>query len=290
MTLFFQNIVGGMQSASMYGLAALGLVLIYKTTGVINFAQGELGMFHAFVAAALLASGVPVGLAVLVTLIIAGGVGFLIEWGIMRHAIKIDPLGKMIMTMGLVMVAQGLAPMLFGNNPLYFPKLLQGDPITILGISILPNTILIIFITLAIMGLLFYILQKTRWGLAIRVTAENVNTARLMGIPTQQVSLVIWIMGTVLGALAAIMVAPLTTVNVSMMADIHLKAFISAVLGGFATFYGPVIGAFIIGMLNNIIGFYISSKWATAILYVFILCVLILKPTGLFGKKYIKKV
>ncbi|MBF4693039.1 branched-chain amino acid ABC transporter permease [Fusibacter ferrireducens] len=290
MTLFFQNIVGGMQSASMYGLAALGLVLIYKTTGVINFAQGELGMFHAFVAAALLAAGVPVGLAVLVTLLIAGAVGFLIEWGIMRHAIKIDALGKMIMTMGLVMVAQGLAPMLFGNNPLYFPKLLGGDPIMILGISILPNTLLIITITLTIMGILFYILQKTRWGLAIRVTAENVNTARLMGIPTQKVSLVIWMMGTVLGALAAIMVAPLTTVNVSMMADIHLKSFISAVLGGFATFYGPVVGAFIIGMLNNIIGFYISSKWATAILYFFILIVLVLKPTGLFGKKFIKKV
>lgn len=290
MDLFLQNIVGGLQSASMYGLAALGLVLIYKTTGVINFAQGEFGMFNAFVAAWLYANGVPVALAIILTLIIAGIVGFMVEWGVMRHAIKIDPLGKMIMTMGFVMIAQGLAPMFFGNNPLYFPKLLQGDPINIGGLSILPNTILIIFITLAVMGGLFYVLQKSKWGLAIRVTAENVNTAKLMGVPTKYVSMAVWTLATILGAMAATMVAPLTTVNVTMMADIHLKSFISAVLGGFATFYGPVVGAFIIGILNNLIGFYISSKWATAILYVFILIVLIVKPTGIFGKKHIKKV
>lgn len=274
----------------MYGLAALGLVLIYKTTGVINFAQGELGMFNAFVAAWLYANNVPLVIAVLLTLIIAGIVGFLIEWGVMRHAVKIDPLGKMIMTMGFVMIAQGLAPMFFGNNPLYFPKLLQGDPISIGGVSILPNTILIIVITLGIMAALFYVLQKSKWGLAIRVTAENIQTAKLMGVPTKYVSIAVWTLGTALGALAATMVAPLTTVSVTMMADIHLKSFISAVLGGFATFYGPVVGAFIIGILNNLIGFYISSKWATAILYVFILIVLIFKPTGIFGKKHIKKV
>ena len=290
MDLFLQNIVGGLQSASMYGLAALGLVLIYKTTGVINFAQGELGMFNAFVAAWLYANNVPLVFAVILTLAIAGLVGFLIEWGVMRHALKIDPLGKMIMTMGFVMIAQGLAPMFFGNNPLYFPKLLQGDPINIAGVSILPNTILIIVITLGVMSALFYVLQKSKWGLAIRVTAENVNTAKLMGVPTKYVSMAVWTLATVLGAMAATMVAPLTTVNVSMMADIHLKSFISAVLGGFATFYGPVVGAFIIGILNNLIGFYVSSKWATAILYVFILIVLIVKPTGIFGKKYIKKV
>ncbi|MDK2867395.1 MAG: branched-chain amino acid transport system permease protein [Clostridiales bacterium] len=290
MDLFLQNIVGGLQSASMYGLAALGLVLIYKTTGVINFAQGELGMFNAFVAAWLYANNVPLVIAVLLTLIIAGIVGFLIEWGVMRHAVKIDPLGKMIMTMGFVMIAQGLAPMFFGNNPLYFPKLLQGDPISIGGVSILPNTILIIVITLGIMAALFYVLQKSKWGLAIRVTAENIQTAKLMGVPTKYVSIAVWTLGTALGALAATMVAPLTTVSVTMMADIHLKSFISAVLGGFATFYGPVVGAFIIGILNNLIGFYISSKWATAILYVFILIVLIFKPTGIFGKKHIKKV
>jgi len=290
MDLFFQNIVGGLQSASMYGLAALGLVLIYKTTGVINFAQGELGMFHAFIAAWLYASGIHFVVAIFLTLIIAGLVGFLIEWGVMQHAVKIDHLGKMIMTMGFVMIAQGLAPMFFGNNPLYFPKMIQGDPINIGGVSILPNTILIIVITLSVMGGLFYILQRSKWGLAIRVTAENIQTAKLMGVPTRLVSMAVWTVGTILGALAAIMVAPLTTVSVTMMADIHLKSFISAVLGGFATFYGPVIGAFIIGILNNIIGFYISSKWATAILYLFILGVLIFKPTGIFGKKYIKKV
>lgn len=290
MGIFLQNIIGGFQSASMYALAALGLVLIFRTTGIINFAQGELGMFHAFVAAYLYASGIPFILAILITLLVAATIGFLIDWAVMQHAVKVDALGKIIITMGFVMIADGLAPMFFGNNPLYLPKLLKGDPIRFGAISVLPNSLFIIIITLLIMLSLFYVLRKTKWGLAIRVTAENDDTARLMGVPTRTVSSVVWICGIMLAALAAIMVAPLTTVSVSMMADIHLKSFISAVLGGFDTFLGPVVGAFIIGIINNLVGFYISSKWANAIVYIFILIVLVVKPTGIFGKKHIKKV
>lgn len=290
MELLLQNIIGGLQSASMYGLAALGLVLIFRTTGVINFAQGELGMFHAFIAAYLYASGVPFVLAILITIIVAAVIGFFIDWAVMQRAVKVDAVGKMIITMGFVMIADGVAPMLFGNNPLYLPKLLTGDPIRFGEVSVLPNSIFIISITLIIMMVLFYVLRKTKWGLAIRVTAENESIARLMGVPTKKVSSVVWIIGIVLAALAAIMVAYLTTVNVSMMADIHLKSFISSVLGGFSTFFGPVVGSFIIGITNNIVGFYISSKWATAIVYMFILFILIVKPTGIFGKKHTKKV
>lgn len=290
MSIFLQNTIGGLQSASMYALAALGLVLIFRTTGVINFAQGELGMFHAFVAAYLYQSGVPFLFAILITILVAAVVGFLIDWIVMQHAVKVDALGRMIITMGFVMIADGLAPMLFGNNPLYLPKLLTGDPIRFGGISVLPNSLFIIVITLIIMVGLFYVLRKTKWGLAIRVTAENDNIARLMGVPTRKVSSVVWIFGIMLAALAAIMVAPLTTVSVTMMSDIHLKSFISAVLGGFDTFFGPVVGAFIIGIINNLVGFYISSKWANAIVYIFILIVLVVKPTGIFGKKHIKKV
>ena len=128
------------------------------------------------------------------------------------------------------------------------------------------------------------------FGVAIRATAENDTTARLMGVPTAKVSSAAWIIATVLGAIAGILIAPATNVHTNMMADIHLKSFIAAVLGGFTSFIGPVIGGLLIGVMDNLVGFYISAKWRTVIVYGFLILILIVKPAGIFGKVRRKKV
>lgn len=291
MIAFLQNIVGGIETGSMYALAAMGLVLIYQTSKIINFAQGTLGMFNAFVCSMFaIKMGLPLPIAVIVALIVALTIGVGIDFIVMRRAKKITGLGKEIITLGLIMIFQGLAPMLFGTNPLSFSKFINASALDIGGVKILPNSLLTIGVGCGIMLILFYFLQYTKWGLAVRVTASNPTTAKLMGVPTSLVSMGSWAMATFLGCLAALMVAPLTNVTVSMMDSIHLNSFIAAVLGGFQTFYGPVIGAFIIGITNNLIAYYLSSKWALAILYGFILLFVIIRPNGLFGKKTVKKV
>ncbi|KAF0197031.1 MAG: Inner-membrane translocator [Bacillota bacterium] len=291
MQIFFQNVIGGIEAGSMYALAALGLVLIYRTAKMSNFAQGTIGMFNAYIAYFVLArTNLPLPAVAILSVIVAFVVGALIELVIMRRASSTIPMGKPIMTLGLIIIFQGLAPMIFGPVPFQFPRFVQKPALDIAGVKMLPNTLVIISVTIILVAILFYVLQNTRLGLAVRVTAANETTARLMGVPTRAVSLGAWSVATALGALSAIMVAPLTSVTVTMMETIHLNSFIAAILGGFSTFHGPVVGAFILGVANNIISYYISSKWVVAILYTCILAFTIFKPQGLFGKAFVKKV
>ena len=291
MQVFFQNVIGGIEAGSLYALAALGLVLIYRTAKMSNFAQGTIGMFNAYVAYFILArTGLPLLVVTVLAVLVAFVVGALIDLLIMRRASRSVAMGKPILTLGLIIIFQGLAPMVFGPIPFQFPRFIQTPALDIGGVKMLPNTLFIISVTLVLVGMLFYLLQNTKWGLAVRVTAANETTARLMGVPTRLVSLGAWAVATALGALAAIMVAPLTGVTVTMMETIHLNSFIAAILGGFSTFHGPVIGAFILGIANNLISYYVSSKWVVAILYTCILAFTIFKPQGLFGKHYVKKV
>lgn len=291
MQIFFQNVIGGIEAGSLYALAALGLVLIYRTARMSNFAQGTIGMFNAYIAYSILArTGLPLPVVAILTVLAAFLVGAIIELVIMRRASSAIAMGKPILTLGLIIIFQGLAPMIFGPIPFQFPRFIQSPALDIGGVKMLPNTLLIISVTLVLVGLLFYFLQNTKWGLAVRVTAANETTARLMGVPTRLVSLGAWAVATALGALAAIMVAPLTGVTVTMMETIHLNSFIAAILGGFSTFHGPVVGAFILGIANNLISYYLSSQWVVAILYTCILAFTIFKPQGLFGRRYVKKV
>ncbi|MDR3050779.1 MAG: branched-chain amino acid ABC transporter permease [Oscillospiraceae bacterium] len=290
MAAFFQNIVGGIETGSMYALAAMGLVLIYQTAKLNNFSQGTLGMFNAFFCTSLFRAGVPLLVAILLALVFALILGALIDTVVISGIKNISALGRQMITLGLIMVFQGLAPMLYGTNPFSFSKMISASALDLWGVKVLPNSFLIIGLTCALMLGLYFFLERSNWGLAVRVTAANPMTAKLMGVPIRRVTMGAWGVATALGCLSALMVAPITNINVSMMENIHLNSFIASVLGGFQTFYGPVIGAFIIGVANNLIGYYISSKWSLAILYAFILLFIVIRPNGLFGKKTINKV
>ncbi|HMM31129.1 MAG TPA: branched-chain amino acid ABC transporter permease [Clostridia bacterium] len=291
MVEFFQQVVGGIETGSMYALAAMGLVLIYQTSKIINFAQGTLGMFNAYICTAfILQLGFPLYIAVPAAMVFAMVLGALIDRVLMNGRKHITALSREMISLALIIIFQGLAPMLFGANETSFSKFISASAVDIGGVKVLPNSFLVIGITFAIMVALFLILDKTKLGLAVRATAANPTTARLMGVPTKMVTMGAWAVATALGCLAAVMVAPLKNVTVSMMDSIHLNSFIAAVLGGFSTFYGPVVAAFIIGIANNLFGYYISTKWALPFLYALILLFIVLRPNGLFGKKIVKKV
>jgi len=290
MVAFFQNIVGGIETGSMYALAAMGLVLIYQTAKINNFSQGTLGMFNAFFCVTLTRAGFPLWWAIAVSLCFAMLLGGAIDSLLISRVKTISPLARQMITLGLIMVFQGLAPMIYGTNPYSFSKMISAPALDIGGVKVLPNSFLIIGLTCGIMLLLYFFLERSKWGLAVRVTASNPTTAKLMGVPTRVVTMGAWAVATALGCLSALMVSPLTNINVSMMDGIHLNSFIASVLGGFQTFYGPVAGAFLIGVANNLIAYYVSSKWALAILYAFILLFIVIRPNGLFGKKTVNKV
>ena len=280
-----------MQTGSTYALAALGIALIWKTSRTTNFAQGSIGTLNAYVAGILLVSwGWSIWLVAAASMVTAFFTGILIDAFIIRPAARVSPISKQIITLGLIMVIVGLIPLLFGVDPYRLPSFIPGASVTVAGAALRYNTVFVVTISLALMGGLFWFIQKTRWGLAIRVTAISESTSRLMGVPTKTVTMISWASAAMMGTLAALIVAPQASVNPNMLLDVQVSAFFAGVLGGFSTFAGPVVGSFIIAFSRNFTAFYISDIWGNVIVYSLILVFLYYKPYGIFGKKSVKKV
>lgn len=291
MSTFVQILLRSLESGSVYALAALGIIVIYRTSNITNFAQGVVGMFNTYVVTFLvIKAGFPLWMAILGGVGTAILMGFTIDFLVIRHTKKVSPVAKQIITLGLIMVILGLAPLFFGVDPLNLPRLFNEGNLTLLGANISFNGLFNIVFGFVLMFVLFYILQNTKVGLAVRTTASNEYTARLMGVPTKTVTLGAWALAGVLGVLSGVMIAPTTSVNLNLMDVVQVNALIACVLGGFQTFYGPILGAYIIGVSRNLLIYYVSSVWGGQILYVLILVFLIFRPYGLIGKKVVKKV
>lgn len=286
-----QLLLRSLETGGIYALAALGIIIIYRTSNITHFAQGSMGMFNTFVVTVLFATfGLPLWLATLGGMLSAIISGFLIDFAIIRRTQKVSPVAKQIITLGLIMIFTGVAPMLFGVDPLRLPKFFEAGSVEFFGASISYNGIFNIILGVALMLLLFYILQKTKIGLAIRTTASNESTARLMGVPTRKVTMFSWALAAMLGCLAGVMIAPVTSVTINLMDSVQVNALIACVLGGFQTFYGPILGAYLIGIGKNILVYYVSSVWGEQLLYLIILLFIVFRPQGLVGRKIVKKV
>lgn len=291
MSTFLQVIFRSLETGSLYALASLGIIIVFRTSNITNFSQGAVAMFNTFVVTYFFGRmGWPLWMAIIAGVISAIIVGLLIDLVIIRHTKKVSPVAKQIVTLGMVMIVLGVAPMLFGVDPLRLPRLIENGNISILGADISYNGLFNIVFGIAIMATLFYILQKTKVGLAVRATASNEHTAKLMGVPTKTVTMGAWAVAGILGVLSGVMAAPMTSVTLNLMDEIQINALIAVVLGGFQTFYGPVIGAYVIGISRNLLLYYGSSVWGGQILYILILVFLVFRPYGLIGKKIIKKV
>ena len=291
MATFLQIILRSLETGSIYALAALGIIIIYRTSNTTNFAQGAVAMFNTFVVTYLFNRfGFPLWLAVMGGIMSAIVTGFLIDVLILRHTKKVSPVAKQIITLGLIMIVVGMAPIFFGVDPLRLPRLIDSGDLNFFGASISYNGLFNISLGLAIMLLLFYVLQRTKWGLAVRTTASNEYVARLMGVPTKTVTMAAWGIAGILGVIAGVMTAPMTSVTLNLMDEVQITALVACVLGGFQTFHGPVIGAYIMGIARNLLLFYVSSVWGGQILYILILIFIVFRPYGLIGKKVIKKV
>ena len=294
MDVFISLVLRSLETGSVYALAALGVVLIFRTSKTTNFAQGSIGTLNAFVAATILVKwGWTIWLVVPSAMVTAVITGIIIDTIFIRPASKVGPTGKQIITLGLIIVIIGIIPMLFGVEPIPMPQFFPFNDVNqfdFLGVSVGYNAVFTIGLSIFLMTGLFWFLKYTDWGLAIRVTASNEVASKLMGVPTKTVTLMSWATAATFGTLAAIIIAPQTAVDINMMNDIQINAFFACTLGGFQTFYGPVIGAYIISLSKNLTSYYITSTWSTVIVYVVIMIFLFFKPVGLIGKKIVKKV
>jgi branched-chain amino acid transport system permease protein len=286
-----QQIVSGLATGSLYALAALGLVLIYKTSDVVNFAQGEMAMLSTFVSFTFLNGlHLPYPVSFLLALIFAAAFGLAVERVLMRPVQKAPVLNQIILTLGLYLAFRGIAGMIWGYTPASYPTALPDDPINLGGIILTANQVLILVIAIILMLIFYWVFKKTLIGLAMRAASQNIQTAELMGIRVGSVFSMTWAIGAVLGAVAGMLIAPITFIDPNMMSEVIIIAFASAVLGGFTSLPGAVLGGLIIGVLENFIATYISAELKSAILFLLIILVLYVRPSGILGTKYVKKV
>ena len=289
--MFWQQVASGLSAGCLYALAALGLVLIYRTMEIVNFAHGEMAMISTFVAYTLLVRvGLPYVLAMLVALAFAFIFGMAIERVFLRPIQEGPLVSMMIMTLGLFMVFNGAAGWIWGFDPVSFPYAVRGRPVFIGDIIVTRDSLLVLAVTVIMAGALYLALRFTMAGIAIRATSQNPRAARLMGVPVPKVYSLTWGMSAVLGAVAGVLIAPTTFLSPSMMAEVQIKAFTAAVLGGFSSLPGAVVGGLLLGVLENLVAGYISTQLKSTFAFALIVVVLLIRPSGIMGTPERRKV
>jgi branched-chain amino acid transport system permease protein len=289
---FIQVIVDGWATGSLYAALAIAVVLIYRSTGIVNFAQGELAMFSTFIAWGLLQAGLPLGLALLATLALSFAGGMVIERAIIRPVEGGEVLTLVIVTLGLFILVNSGAGWIWGFGTRSFPSLFPDDSVDIAGVGIPVESVGIVAVLLAVVAVLFVGFQRTKIGLAMRAVAMNPDSSRLVGISVGRTLMIGWGIAALVGALAGALIAPRLFLDVNFMGSVLIYSFAAATLGGFDSPFGAVLGGWIIGIAENLAGTYVDFIGADLKILVplfVILLVLVFRPTGMFGSEEVAR-
>jgi branched-chain amino acid transport system permease protein len=293
MERLIQTIVDGIATGSLYGALALAVVLIFRTTGIVNFAQGEMAMFSTFIAWGLIEAGLPLGLAVLATLAFSFVGGMLIERVIIRPVEGGEVLTLVIVTLGLFILVNSAAGWIWGFENRSFPSLFPDDAVDVLGVNVAVESLGIVALLLGVVGILYLVFQKTKIGLALRAVSINPESSRLAGISTGRTLMIGWGIAALVGALAGVLIAPRLFLDVNFMGGVLIYSFAAATLGGFDSPFGAVIGGWVIGVTENLASQYvdfIGSDLKILVPLGIIFVVLLIRPSGLFGSREVARV
>ncbi|MEQ1648155.1 MAG: branched-chain amino acid ABC transporter permease [Hyphomicrobiaceae bacterium] len=288
---FIQQVSGGIALGCIYGLIALGTVLIYKTTEVVNFAQGDLMMLGGFLGYTFIAIlGFNYWTGFLLAVLAMGVVGVFLERFVVRPILGYPQFAIVMATIGLGYLLRSIAGMIWGTDDLKIETPFSAGALNLGGVVIAHDKLSIVFATIILCIILYYFFNKTRVGTAMRATSENMLAAYYMGIPVKRIVSLVWAISAMVAAIAGILLAPITFVHSNVGLALGLKAFPAAVLGGFGSIPGALIGGIIIGIIETLAGFYLATGWKDVAAYIVLLAVLLLKPEGLFGAVGKKKV
>lgn len=287
---FLQFLFSGMTSGAAYALAALGFTIIYNTSGVINFAQGEFIMLGGMFSAALLAVGVPLPLSIALAIVLTGIVGLIVEKLAIEPAKDAEVVTLIIITIGASLTLRGLIQVWLGKGNHALPAFSGDTPIRVLGASLLPQSLWVLGVALVIVLILGWFFGKTLLGKAMLATSYNKLAARLVGVNTKLILLLSFGLSAVLGAVGGAILAPITYTSYDIGIMLGLKGFVAAVLGGLGGGAGAIAGGLILGIAEAMAAGYISSAYKDAVPFVLILLILFFRPGGLFSAKITERV
>ena len=287
---FLQFLFSGLTVGSAYALAALGFTIIYNTSGVINFAQGEFIMLGGMLAALLAGAGIPLPLAIVIAVVATAAIGLLMEKVVIEPAQNAQVVTLIIITIGASLTIRGLVQIWLGKGTHSLAPFSGDTPIVLFGASLLPQSVWVLGVTLVIVGALAWFFGRTLLGKAMLATSHNKLAAQLVGINTRRVLLLSFGLAALLGAFGGILVAPITYTSYDAGIMLGLKGFVAAVLGGLGGGVGAVAGGLILGIAEAMTAGYISSSYKDAVPFVLILLILFFMPRGLFGAKISERV
>ena len=284
-----QQIFSGLAAGAIYASLALALVMIYRATDLVNFAQGEMAMFSTYIAWTLVNAGLPFWAAFVLTLVVSFLGGMTIERVLIRPVENAPVLAAVVVTIGLLLIFNALAGWIFTYTLQEFPSPFPDRPL--FGALMTTRDLGVIGVTLVMLLLLFAFFRFTATGLAMRAAAQNPESARLCGIPVGRMLAIGWGLAAAIGATAGIMVAPVLFLDPNMMGGVLLYAFAGALLGGITSPVGAVVGGLIVGVTENLVGTYlIASQLKLTVALGLIILVLVFRPNGLFGTAIVRRV
>jgi branched-chain amino acid transport system permease protein len=290
MDSFLFQVLAGLATGGIYASLALALVMIYQATHLVNFAQGEMAMFTTYIAWTLIMAGVPYWIAFVRTVGIAFVLGVLIERIVIRPVENAPVLAVVVVFIALLVILNSVTGWIYTYTIKSFPSPFPKEPL--FGIRYMSaHELGAIGITLVVLGLLYLFFRFTPLGLAMRAAAQNPESSRLVGIRVGWMLALGWGLAAAVGAVAGMMVAPIVYLDPNMMGGILLYAFAAALVGGIDNPGGAVVGGFVVGVLENLLGaFVIGNELKLTVALVLIIGVLLVRPSGFFGRVHVTRV
>jgi len=290
MRYFIELVLSGLAVGAIYGLVAMSFSVIYKATGIVNFAQGEMGMLTAYTTWSLATTMGTSGLTtVLISIVVGALLGLVCERLVMRPMLGEPVLSVVLVTIGLAVVLRSIVTIIWGASPNKFEMAGADDIVQLGGIGMRVSQISVVVVLLVAIAGFWFFLRHSRFGVAMRAVASDEKTARLMGVSTARVQAVAWASATALAGLAGALFAVIYGLAPTVY-ELGLKAFPATVLGGFDSVLGSGVSGIMIGVLENLVGGYLPSALKEIAGFILILVVLMVRPFGLFGEKRIERV
>lgn len=288
-----QQVVDGITSGSIYGAVALALVLVYRSTGLINFAQGQLAAVSAYIAFSLTKSGLPVVAAIIVATVASAALGAGLERTLIRRFERADHLVTIVVTVALLICGNGLISLFWGADLKPFPAIFPSRNLSVGGLHFTASDIGTVVVLLCVIGLVDLLFQRTRFGLALRAVALNRESSAQSGLPVGRLLMAGWGIAALIGSVAGCLVAPTISLQPGMMDGVLVYALAAAILGGLDSPVGAIAAAWLIGITQNLAGAYvdfIGSDLQIVVPLVLMVLVLLVRPQGLFGRKEVQRV
>jgi branched-chain amino acid transport system permease protein len=285
-----QFVFSGLTVGAVYALVGLGFTLIYNSSGIINFAQGEFVMLGGMITVFAALAGVPLFWAAVIAIVIATILGIALHRCAIEPARGASPVVLIVITIGASIFLQGVAQQVFDKRFHSLPAFVSGEPLRAGGAAILPQSVLVLASAAIIVVGLWAFVDRTLFGKALIAIAANRLAAQLIGIDTRKLIDFSFALSAAIGAIAGILITPITLTSYDVGTVLALKGFAAAMLGGMGSAVGAVVGGLVLGLLEALSAGYISSNYKDAVAFLIILLVLVFMPQGLFGRARVERV